>query len=192
VAGPGPGSGTSQHNDLLGIQGGDVGNYYHLLSAEYLGSGPGTMIRNPMTTVGDVMVAGSGGTPTRVPVAVTNGWVLTVVAGAPAWAAPTGGGGGGLSYATTIGTGALTTIDVTHSLGTTDIDVALFELTGLLRKADAGTEIRILNTNQIRLVFAVAPALNSLRVVVNASGGAPVAVQTVGSQLYMYNNYGGF
>jgi hypothetical protein len=49
---------------------------------------------NPMTTAGDLIVGGSGGAPQRLGVG-TNGQVLTVVSGAPAWAAAGGGGGGG-------------------------------------------------------------------------------------------------
>lgn len=44
-------------------------------------------LTNPMTTAGDIVVGGSGGTPTRL-AAGTNGYVLTMVSGAPAWAAP--------------------------------------------------------------------------------------------------------
>jgi len=54
---------------------------------------PAEMI-NPMTTAGDVITGGSSGTPQRLAVG-TNGDVLTVVSGAPAWQAPSGGGGGG-------------------------------------------------------------------------------------------------
>jgi hypothetical protein len=54
----------------------------------------GAGLTNPMSTAGDLIVAGSAGTPTRLP-AGTTGYVLTVVGGVPAYAAPTGGGGGG-------------------------------------------------------------------------------------------------
>jgi hypothetical protein len=36
---------TSRHNDLLGIQGGDVDNYYHVTKAEYDGTGSGVLVR---------------------------------------------------------------------------------------------------------------------------------------------------
>lgn len=46
---------------------------------------------NPMTTAGDLIVGGTGGTPQRLPVG-SNGQVLEVVNGVPAWAnAPSGG-----------------------------------------------------------------------------------------------------
>ena len=44
------------------------------------------------TTVGDLIVGGTGGTPTRL-AAGTNGQVLTMVSGSPAWATASGGGG---------------------------------------------------------------------------------------------------
>lgn len=44
---------------------------------------------NPMTTAQDVIVGGASGTPARLAVG-TNGFVLSVVAGAVAWAAATG------------------------------------------------------------------------------------------------------
>ena len=46
---------------------------------------------NPMTTLGDIIVGAGGGSPARLG-AGTNGYVLTMVSGSPAWAA--GGGGG--------------------------------------------------------------------------------------------------
>jgi hypothetical protein len=51
---------------------------------------------NPMTTAGDIIVGGSGGTPQRLGIG-SNGQVLTVVSGAPSWATPSGGGGGSIS-----------------------------------------------------------------------------------------------
>ena len=64
----------------------------------------GTGMSNPMTTAGDLIYGGSGGTPTRL-AAGTNGHVLTLASGVPTWAAAAGGG----SYAgvTTGGTGSL-------------------------------------------------------------------------------------
>lgn len=58
-------------------------------SAWGLFSGGG--MANPMTTAGDLIVGGSAGAPTRLPIASTDGYVLTRVAGAVAWAAATGG-----------------------------------------------------------------------------------------------------
>jgi hypothetical protein len=49
-------------------------------------------LTNPMTTAGDTIVGGSSGVPARLAIGSTN-QVLTVVAGAPAWAAAASGSG---------------------------------------------------------------------------------------------------
>jgi hypothetical protein len=53
-----------------------------------------TGFANPMTTVGDIIFGGANGAATRLG-AGTAGQVLTIVADAPAWVTPSGGGGGG-------------------------------------------------------------------------------------------------
>lgn len=53
------------------------------------GSGGGGMT-NPMTTVGDMITGGSGGSPARLAIGA-EGEVLTVSGGEPVWAAPSGG-----------------------------------------------------------------------------------------------------
>jgi hypothetical protein len=53
-------------------------------------SGGGSM-SNPMTSVGDLIRGDAGGTPVRLGVG-TDGYVLTVLGGLPAWAAPPGAG----------------------------------------------------------------------------------------------------
>ena len=52
---------------------------------------PGGGMTNPMTIAGDVIIGGTSGTPTRLPIG-TNGQVQTVVSGAPAWVTPGTGG----------------------------------------------------------------------------------------------------
>lgn len=54
----------------------------------------GAGLTNPMTTAGDIIVGGASGAPGRLPVGA-NGQVLTIVSGAPAYAAASGGGGSG-------------------------------------------------------------------------------------------------
>ncbi|MCY1296853.1 hypothetical protein D9M70_462650 [compost metagenome] len=49
------------------------------------------LMSNPMSAAGDMIVGGASGAPARVP-AGAAGYVLTMVGGAPAWAAPAGGG----------------------------------------------------------------------------------------------------
>ena len=53
---------------------------------------PTSGMSNPMTTAGDIIIGGTSGAPQRL-AAGTDTYVLTMVSGAPAWAA--GGGGGG-------------------------------------------------------------------------------------------------
>lgn len=64
---------------------------------------------NPMTTVGDIIVGGVAGAPARLG-ATTNAFVLTLVAGTPAWAAPPSASVGvtTLTYAS----GGTTTVNV--------------------------------------------------------------------------------
>lgn len=56
-----------------------------------VGNTGGGGMSNPMTTAGDIIIGGSSGTPQRLGIGTTN-YVLTVVSGAPAWAAASGGG----------------------------------------------------------------------------------------------------
>jgi hypothetical protein len=53
-----------------------------------------TGFANPMTTGGDLIIGSTNGAATRL-AGGTAGQVLTMVAGAPAWVTPSGGGGGG-------------------------------------------------------------------------------------------------
>lgn len=57
----------------------------------YGGTGSGSGMSNPMTAVGDIIVGGTSGTPTRLAVG-TNGYVLTLASGVPVWSAASGGG----------------------------------------------------------------------------------------------------
>lgn len=50
----------------------------------------GTLMTNPMSAAGDIIIGGASGVPTRL-AATTNGYVLTLSAGVPVWAAPVGG-----------------------------------------------------------------------------------------------------
>jgi hypothetical protein len=56
-------------------------------------SAGGGGMTNPMTTAGDIIIGGAAGVATRLGVG-TDGHVLKLVAGVPAWAAESGGGGG--------------------------------------------------------------------------------------------------
>lgn len=63
----------------------------------------------------------------------------------------------------TIGTGAATSINCTHNLGTTDVAVSVYEVsTG----DEVECDVTRSNANTVALGFAVAPATNSLKVVI--------------------------
>lgn len=59
---------------------------------------PGAVLSNPMTTLGDIITADTGGTPKRLGVG-SSGEVLTVVSGEPAWAASGGSAATAAGYA---------------------------------------------------------------------------------------------
>ena len=67
-------------------------------------------------------------------------------------------------YAANIGNGTATTITVTHNLNTTDITVTLREVATPYNVVI--TDIQIVDANNIKLLFAVAPTANQYRVVV--------------------------
>lgn len=67
-------------------------------------------------------------------------------------------------YATTIGDNSSTSIAVTHSLGSTDVLVQVFEVSS---GASIECDVTRNSTSQVTLGFTVAPATNSLRVVVH-------------------------
>jgi len=73
------------------IVAGANGSYFGLEPLS--GSGGGGGFTNPMTTAGDIIVGGASGAAQRLGIG-SAGQVLTVVSGAPAWATPSGGGGG--------------------------------------------------------------------------------------------------
>lgn len=64
----------------------DTGKIYRDNGATWDDVTPAGGLTNPMTTAGDLIVGGSSGTPARLGVG-SSGQVLTVVSGAPAWAA---------------------------------------------------------------------------------------------------------
>lgn len=68
-------------------------------------------------------------------------------------------------FAATIGDGAATQYDVTHSLGTTDVQTEIYQVSNGKRVL---VETTAISTSIVRLNFATAPALNAFRVVVIA------------------------
>ena len=96
-----PGSGTFSTGDFVIDQtakiwicttGGSPGTWAQV------GAGGGSGMTNPMTTTGDLIDGGSGGTPGRIAIG-SSGQVLIVSGGAPAWGAA-GFAGGGTGQAT--------------------------------------------------------------------------------------------
>lgn len=67
-------------------------------------------------------------------------------------------------YATNIGNGTATTITVTHNLGTTDVTVSIREVASPYNAVL--TDWQIVDANNIKLLFAVAPTSGQYRVVV--------------------------
>lgn len=82
---------TPREGFLVHVNDEDTYYKYDGSSWAVFSSGGGGMT-NPMTTQGDIIVGGTSGAPTRLPIAGTDGYVLTRVAGTVAWAAAAGGG----------------------------------------------------------------------------------------------------
>ncbi len=74
----------------------------------------------------------------------------------------------GKTFTQTIGDGSSTTIDVTHSLGTRDVQVEVYILSG--NYDTRPVEVQRTSTSVVRLVFGFAPASNSYRVLIRALG----------------------
>lgn len=70
---------------------------------------------------------------------------------------------GTAKFAGNVGDGASTSIVVTHSLGTTDVIVMVYDLSS---KDVVECDVDITSTTTITLIFAVAPASNAYRVIV--------------------------
>jgi hypothetical protein len=125
-----------------------------------LNPGPANL---PNLPSGSVWVGNSGSVPVAIPTASLNvasaSYALTA-------SFALNGGGGGASFSTDIGTGADTTINVTHGLGTRDVHVTVYSASG-----DYATVIcdvqRSSSLNDIKLIFANPPATNEYRVVVS-------------------------
>jgi hypothetical protein len=81
-------------------------------------------------------------------------------------------------YATTIGNGSLTSIPVTHNLGTTDVLVSVHLISS---GEEIDCDVFKNNGNTITLGFATAPQSNSIRCVVIAAGAGSSGSGTGGS-----------
>ena len=81
------------------------------------------------------------------------------------------------SYLATIGDGATTAFTITHNLGTTDVQVVCWELTGLYRQI-TNLDIRRISTTQISINFLTAPASSAIRVMIYTMGATIIAPMT--------------
>lgn len=68
-------------------------------------------------------------------------------------------------YAVNVGDGSATSIDVTHNLGTRDVDVTIYRNSG--NYDDVLVEVQRTSVNVVRLLFDTAPAANAYRVKVS-------------------------
>lgn len=110
-----------------------------------IGSGPGGVLSTSQGgtgsatySVGDLLVGTTGNTLTKLGVG-SEGYVLKVVSGIPAWAAA-GGGGGGSGTVTSVGFSTGTTgLTVSSSTANPIISSGTFTLGGTLNVANGGT-----------------------------------------------------
>lgn len=128
-------------------------------------------------TTATVWAQFTGATVTAGAGLTSSGSTINAIAGA---AVVTGGPGGGLKvaadeinidkdivgikYAADVGDGSTTSIVVTHSLGSKDVTVAVYDKTTPF--AQVYPEVRMTSTTTITLVFAVAPTSAQYRCVV--------------------------
>lgn len=85
-----------------------------------------------------------------------------------------GGGGGSVAYSTTVGDGAATSFVVTHSLGTADVHVMVWDLSGADPVLDNGApaSIEATDANSVTVAFGAAPTSGQYRITVLSAGGA--------------------
>ena len=113
--------------------------YYYTGSATVNLTTTGSGMANPMTTNGDMIVE-AGGVPARLP-AGTNGNVLTMVSGAPAWAAsaagtPISGGTAILDFGTGAGAASIAITGQTNILTTSNVQVTVAAVSTSNKSAD--------------------------------------------------------
>lgn len=93
----------------------------------------------------------------------TQGSPFTIGSTSITWVKFSAAAGTVNKYSTTLSSGSAT-YTVTHSLGTTDVHVQVYESTGSLRQIDV--EIQIIDANSVSILFAVATAANYRAVVI--------------------------
>ena len=107
---------------------------------------------------GGEVVFQTGAGATGFTAAGTAGQVLTSQGtGTPTWTGTAMG-----KYALTFGDGSSTSYTITHNLGSTDVNVAVYVVSG---GAEVECDVTHTSTTVVTLGFSVAPATNTLRVV---------------------------
>jgi hypothetical protein len=95
-------------------------------------------------------------------VGINNGTGLTFSAGA--LTLDTANGYGVRKYSASVGNGSLTSIALTHNLGTRDVTVHIYDNSSPYAQLEADVEHT--DTNNVTVKFAVAPTTNQYRVVI--------------------------
>jgi len=95
-------------------------------------------------------------------VGINNGTGLTFSAGA--LTLDTASGYGVRKYAASVGNGSLTSISLTHNLGTRDVTVHIYDNSSPYAQLEADVEHT--DSNNVTVKFAVAPTTNQYRVVI--------------------------
>ena len=146
----------------------------------------GTVMTNPMTTVGDIIIGGSGGTPVRLGIG-TNGQVPTV-------------SGGTLVYATPAGSGTVTSVSVVSANGfggtvatstTTPAITLTTSLTGLLKGNGTAMSAATAGTDYLTPPSGTAILkANSGGALANATAGTDYLAPPAGTSILKANSGG--
>lgn len=127
---------------------------------------PTAVLANPMTTLGDIITADTGGVPQALPVGA-NGEVLTVVSGEPAWQAPSGSRTPNVQTVTSSATVTPTFSDDIVLVTAQAVALALMNPTGtpipelgmVIRLKDDGTPRVITYDTQYRAIGVTLPTI---------------------------------
>lgn len=124
---------------------------------------------SPLTTKGDLYTH-DGSADARLPVGSDGRYLKanSTATNGIEWADPPG------AYAETIGDGSATSFTVTHNLGTEDVHVQVWDVSGtdpVLANGDPSS-VEATDTNTVTVTFGSAPSTDQYRIVVLASGAS--------------------